>query len=108
MTRKMDPLAASLTGVPSGLSISGRQDLNLRPLGPQPSALPDCATPRWAFILRIGEGLARLPWMRRELNGRASAFQADDASSILVRRSRLSNRCPGHSRSERGCRYLSL
>ena len=23
-----------------------RQDLNLRPLGPQPSALPDCATPR--------------------------------------------------------------
>jgi hypothetical protein len=25
---------------------SGRQDLNLRPLGPQPSALPDCATPR--------------------------------------------------------------
>jgi hypothetical protein len=26
--------------------VSGRQDLNLRPLGPQPSALPDCATPR--------------------------------------------------------------
>ncbi len=25
---------------------SGRQDLNLRPLGPQPSALPDYATPR--------------------------------------------------------------
>jgi hypothetical protein len=28
------------------LCLSGRQDLNLRPLGPQPSALPDCATPR--------------------------------------------------------------
>ena len=26
--------------------MSGRQDLNLRPLDPQPSALPDCATPR--------------------------------------------------------------
>ena len=25
---------------------SGRQDLNLRPLDPQSSALPDCATPR--------------------------------------------------------------
>ena len=25
---------------------SGRQDLNLRPLGPKPSALPNCATPR--------------------------------------------------------------
>ena len=27
-------------------SVSGRQDLNLRPPGPQPGALPDCATPR--------------------------------------------------------------
>ena len=25
---------------------SGRQDLNLRPHGPKPRALPDCATPR--------------------------------------------------------------
>ena len=25
--------------------------MNLRPLGPQPSALPDCATPRGVFIL---------------------------------------------------------
>ena len=30
---------------------SGRLDLNQRPLGPQPSALPDCATPRDRFIL---------------------------------------------------------
>src|SRR5688500_16972728 len=31
----------------AGLSFeSGRQDLNLRPPGPQPGALPDCATPR--------------------------------------------------------------
>jgi hypothetical protein len=27
-------------------NVSGRQDLNLRPPGPQPGALPDCATPR--------------------------------------------------------------
>src|SRR4249919_2869963 len=36
---------------------SGRQDLNLRPLGPQPSALPDCATPRGCLtFLRIACG----------------------------------------------------
>ncbi len=28
------------------LTWSGRQDLNLRPLGPEPSALPSCATSR--------------------------------------------------------------
>ena len=28
---------------------SGRQDLNLRPLDPQSSALPGCATPRKIF-----------------------------------------------------------
>src|SRR5512136_199573 len=27
---------------------SGREDLNLRPPGPEPGALPDCATPRHA------------------------------------------------------------
>ncbi len=32
--------------------LSGRQDLNLRPPGPQPGALPDCATPRGRSILR--------------------------------------------------------
>ena len=26
--------------------MSGREDLNLRPFGPEPNALPDCATPR--------------------------------------------------------------
>jgi hypothetical protein len=31
---------------------SGRQDLNLRPPGPQPGALPDCATPRGRSSLR--------------------------------------------------------
>ncbi len=29
-----------------GKGWSGQEDLNLRPLGPKPSALPDCATPR--------------------------------------------------------------
>jgi hypothetical protein len=33
--------------------LSGRQDLNLRPPGPQPGALPDCATPRGGSILRV-------------------------------------------------------
>ncbi len=35
-----------------GFLRSGRQDLNLRPPGPQPGALPDCATPRDRLILR--------------------------------------------------------
>src|SRR3954447_19131941 len=40
-------------GPPSGpLCQSGRQDLNLRPPGPQPGALPDCATPRDRLSLR--------------------------------------------------------
>ena len=38
-------------GSPMRVFLSGRQDLNLRPLGPQPSALPDCATPRGSCIL---------------------------------------------------------
>jgi hypothetical protein len=29
-----------------GSGESGRLDLNQRPFGPQPNALPDCATPR--------------------------------------------------------------
>src|SRR4051794_31653255 len=38
------------------LCVSGRQDLNLRPPGPQPGALPDCATPRGAPNFRAGDG----------------------------------------------------
>jgi hypothetical protein len=43
-----NPVARKASGVlrqPAGRE-SGRQDLNLRPPGPQPGALPDCATPR--------------------------------------------------------------
>jgi len=32
-----------------GVKLSGREDLNLRPFGPEPNALPDCATPRIWF-----------------------------------------------------------
>ena len=36
---------------------SGRQDLNLRPPGPQPGALPDCATPRGMSVAgQAGDG----------------------------------------------------
>ena len=33
-------------GLKDGEEWSGREDLNLRPPGPEPGALPDCATPR--------------------------------------------------------------
>jgi hypothetical protein len=52
---------------------SGRQDLNLRPPGPQPGALPDCATPRGCYpeptrsrALRAGDGNRTRP---RSLEG---------------------------------------
>ncbi len=41
---------------------SGRQDSNLRPSGPKPDALPDCATPRRAAALRLS---------RRRIQGQA-------------------------------------
>src|SRR3954453_9082814 len=51
--------------------LSGRQDLNLRPPGPQPGALPDCATPRGYELRRSGRRdsnplleLGRLPCNR--------------------------------------------
>ena len=49
------PESSDLQLVPT----SGRQDLNLRPPGPQPGALPDCATPRDSPIItgaRAGDG----------------------------------------------------
>src|ERR1700722_6222224 len=41
----MNPLSPR-RAFPNGRRGSGRQDLNLRPSGPKPDALPDCATPR--------------------------------------------------------------
>ena len=35
---------------------SGREDLNLRPLEPHSSALPDCATPRRSFRITPSHG----------------------------------------------------
>ena len=40
---------------------SGREDLNLRPPGPQPGALPGCATPRETTAYRIIPGSRRRP-----------------------------------------------
>ncbi len=40
---------------------SGREDLNLRPPGPQPGALPGCATPRETEAYRIIRGSRRRP-----------------------------------------------
>ena len=50
---------------------SGRQDLNLRPLGPQPSALPDCATPREAGM--IAHAFALRKFLKSVIAGRCLA-----------------------------------
>ena len=46
------PQDATVSYGPAGL-LSGRQDLNLRPPGPQPGALPDCATPRGQPMISV-------------------------------------------------------
>src|SRR6266496_3908878 len=43
---KTAPETAAFANDFGGFRWSGRQDLNLRPLAPQASALPGCATPR--------------------------------------------------------------
>ena len=42
---------------------SGRGDLNSRPLGPEPSALPSCATPR-TIKKRYAQSAKRLAQMK--------------------------------------------
>jgi hypothetical protein len=51
----------------AGYCQSGRQDLNLRPPGPQPGALPDCATPRGPSDSTPGESGRRESNPFREL-----------------------------------------
>src|SRR5262249_11380431 len=46
--KKWPPYGGHLN--PQSLYWSGREDSNLRPLGPKPSALPSCATPRFTII----------------------------------------------------------
>ncbi len=55
-----------------GLSKSGRQDLNLRPPGPQPGALPDCATPRGAAHSRRAAGSPRASLRTPPVRSRAA------------------------------------
>ena len=43
---KRPPAAEPLERLYADLELSGREDLNLRPFGPEPNALPGCATPR--------------------------------------------------------------
>ncbi len=50
---------------------SERQDLNLRPLGPEPSALPNCATPRFYFFVCATKRTSCLDI--RSLSSRASS-----------------------------------
>src|SRR6188472_1296018 len=61
---------------PPKLIRSGRLDSNQRPLGPQPSALPDCATPRddsnsVAAVRRAGDGNRT---RTKSLEGSCAAF----------------------------------
>src|SRR4051794_21812075 len=59
----------------SGPSKSGRLDSNQRPSGPQPDALPDCATPR----RRVSVGEFHPDRMGTCVRGRAQALQSAQA-----------------------------
>ena len=50
------PVLKEKPGLSRAFLTSGRQDLNLRPPGPQPGALPDCATPRGQSIITVRGG----------------------------------------------------
>lgn len=80
---------------------SGRQDSNLRPLGPHPSALPDCATPRnggapgrraSVRIVRVSGGIATLVVQHGNLG--CGAIDTKDMRGWQVNRSVLASaRC---------------
>ena len=46
------------------LKLSGREDSNLRPFGPEPNALPGCATPRRreAFVCQERQWMSTWVW----------------------------------------------
>ena len=76
----------------------GRQDLNLRPPGPQPGALPDCATPRgW----QAGDRNRTRP---RSLEGfcAATTLRPHAARAILPRRRSSTGTSPESSASPSG------
>ena len=55
-------------GLTDGEEWSGREDLNLRPPGPEPGALPDCATPRTLLPRATHDAKRHRPWaIRHEL-----------------------------------------
>ena len=86
-----DPSCAARTKVPiCSFFESGRQDLNLRPPGPQPGALPDCATPR-------GASVAMIPASHR---ARPATFRNRKASTSSVTRR---GRARGCSRQAQSC-----
>src|SRR5450759_5129178 len=59
--RELGQYSDSLEKTPVFIGVfwSGREDLNLRPLGPEPSALPGCATPRKERALYHGDRYPR-------------------------------------------------
>ena len=66
------------------------QDSNLRPLGPEPSALPNCATPRWTvfknerkFVRLVREPNRRMPPLRLRLRTYQTVPHPDELYSKM-------------------------
>src|SRR5581483_3381077 len=80
------PLAGSAPDTARRVKWSGRLDLNQRPLAPHASALPGCATPRTAQILRRA-----LTWFKRNFAGAAQelAHRLEPGTDVAERGQRL-------------------
>ena len=83
--------------------LSGREDLNLRPPGPEPGALPGCATPREAAQKQLPNKLVKSgPSYLTDLHRHCQfLFRAAAELQNLTMRKGLVNRMPS-SPSSRG------
>src|SRR5207249_281313 len=83
---------------------SGREDLNLRPPGPQPGALPDCATPRRTATIaqparqdKCAAGRGASPARRAPLDDERRPPQRGSADSRCYLTSALAPACSSFS-----------
>ena len=86
---------------------SGREDSNLRPPGPEPGALPDCATPRIVMPgwMSVCKGAIRKPrdnWLNRRTDSRS----LPEICRAMPWHSKSSGRSPQSSTAIHGNRAL--
>ena len=89
-------LFPTFTSIATALRVkwSGRVDLNHRPLGPEPSALPGCATPRGARVIRDLPRRGQIAGRRETGIGKRTTSKSGAVSLFPFNVSRLLEPCP--------------